>query len=147
MKTLTSRYGTLCILFIVLMILNLNSVVRAESANGLKIASQAAVVSADTLRQRAVPLTLSTAASPQVAPVVTGGKTKNVSQRNELPIAINQLDAAGLAEAMKGIGPSKAKAIVEFRAANGPFLAVEELLNVSGIGERILQMNAGRLQL
>ncbi|GAA3959604.1 helix-hairpin-helix domain-containing protein [Allohahella marinimesophila] len=147
MKALTSRYGILCLLFIVLMVLNLNSIVRADTAQGLRAASQATVLTAEALRTNAAPLVVSKTMSSGIAPVLTGGQQKNVEATDDVPIAINQLDAAGLAKAMKGIGPKKAEAIVEFRTVNGPFMDVEELLNVSGIGERILQMNAGRLQL
>jgi comEA protein len=35
---------------------------------------------------------------------------------------------------LPGIGPSKAKAIIEYRQAN-PFRSVEEVMNVRGIGE------------
>lgn len=39
---------------------------------------------------------------------------------------------------LKGIGPSKAKAIVEYRELHGPFRSVDDLLNVKGIGEKLL---------
>ena len=39
---------------------------------------------------------------------------------------------------LPGIGPSKAKAIVEYRKASGGFNDVEELLNVKGIGAKTL---------
>src|SRR5690606_34127292 len=116
MKALTSRYGVLCLLFIVLMVLNLNSMARADSAQGLRAATQATVVSAETLKTRAVPLTVSKVTAPDVAPVIppvlTGHPQKNVQASDDLVIAINRLDAAGLAQAMKGIGPKKAEAIV-----------------------------------
>lgn len=40
---------------------------------------------------------------------------------------------------LPGIGPSKAKAIVEYRDENGFFTKVEDLLEVSGIGEKTLE--------
>ena len=133
------------------MVLNLNSIIRADTVQGLRTASQATVISAETLKIRAAPLAVSQVAPPAVSPVIASvvtGETLHIAvSAHDAPIAINQLDAAGLASAMKGVGPRKAEAIVEFRTANGPFMAIEELLNVSGIGERILQMNAGRLQL
>ncbi|MBH5318168.1 ComEA family DNA-binding protein [Paenibacillus sp. GSMTC-2017] len=39
---------------------------------------------------------------------------------------------------LKGIGPSKAQAIVEDRAKNGYFTSVDDLLRVKGIGEKLL---------
>ncbi len=39
---------------------------------------------------------------------------------------------------LEGIGPSKAKAIIEYREKNGPYRSVDELANVSGIGEKML---------
>ena len=42
-------------------------------------------------------------------------------------------------EARPGIGPALAERIVAYRTENGPYLSVEELLLVRGIGEKILQ--------
>jgi competence protein ComEA len=39
-------------------------------------------------------------------------------------------------ETLNGIGPATAKAIVEYREANGQFKSVYELTNVKGIGEK-----------
>lgn len=52
---------------------------------------------------------------------------------------INVADVAQLSENLKGIGPAKARAIVEFRAAHGPFTTVDELLEVKGIGPKTLE--------
>jgi competence protein ComEA len=40
---------------------------------------------------------------------------------------------------LPGIGPSKAKAIVEYRQAHGLFQQIDDLLNVSGIGTKTLE--------
>lgn len=50
------------------------------------------------------------------------------------PISLSDADAAEL-EALPGVGPVLAERIVAHREANGPFTAVEDLLEVPGIGE------------
>lgn len=42
-------------------------------------------------------------------------------------------------ENLPGIGPTKAKAIFDFREQNGPFASVDDLVNVTGIGEKTLE--------
>jgi len=49
------------------------------------------------------------------------------------PIALNRASAKEL-EALDGIGPVLAARIVAYRNQNGPFLTVDDLMKVSGIG-------------
>ena len=48
------------------------------------------------------------------------------------------LNTAGESEldALKGVGPVKAKAIMDYRAKNGPFKSVDELEKVPGFGKK-----------
>ena len=50
------------------------------------------------------------------------------------PVNLNTADEAALT-ALPGIGEALAARIVEYREAHGPFEAVEDLTNVSGIGQ------------
>ncbi|WP_035053287.1 ComEA family DNA-binding protein [Andreprevotia chitinilytica] len=49
-------------------------------------------------------------------------------------VDINTATAPQL-EAIKGIGPAKAKAIIDYRTKNGPFKTTEDLQKVPGIKE------------
>ncbi|HDS09562.1 MAG TPA: helix-hairpin-helix domain-containing protein, partial [Firmicutes bacterium] len=42
-------------------------------------------------------------------------------------------------QTLKGIGPSKASAIIEYRSQNGPFKRIEDIQNVSGIGPKTFE--------
>ena len=52
-------------------------------------------------------------------------------------ININTADEAQLTS-LKGIGPTKAKAITQYRQEHGPFKTVDDLKKVSGIGDKTL---------
>ncbi|MEE9302842.1 MAG: helix-hairpin-helix domain-containing protein [Thiotrichaceae bacterium] len=56
-------------------------------------------------------------------------------------VNINKANAETIAENLKGVGLSKAKAIVKYRKDNGKFESVDELTNVKGIGEKTLEKN------
>jgi len=62
-------------------------------------------------------------------------------------VNINQADAATIAEVLKGVGLSRAQAIVEYREQNGEFRDAYELANIKGIGERIVEQNEGKIRL
>ena len=57
------------------------------------------------------------------------------------PGALVNLNTAGNAELeeLPGVGPVTAQAIVDWRAANGGFRSVDQLLDVDGIGEKTLE--------
>lgn len=57
---------------------------------------------------------------------------------HEDTININEATEADLLT-LQGVGPSKAAAIIGYREENGPFATVEELMNVSGIGEKTFE--------
>jgi competence protein ComEA len=56
------------------------------------------------------------------------------SNTSRFPLNINTASAREL-EALPGIGPAKAEAIVAFRTQRGPFAKKEDIKKVSGIGE------------
>jgi competence protein ComEA len=54
-------------------------------------------------------------------------------------ININTATAEEL-DTLPEIGPARAAAIVAYRDANGPFVSVDELVNVDGISDRIVEL-------
>lgn len=60
-------------------------------------------------------------------------------------VNINSADAATIEHKLKGIGATKAQAIVKYRQQNGSFKSIEELANVSGIGEKTLEKIRGQI--
>ena len=48
---------------------------------------------------------------------------------------------------LKGVGHKKAQAIIAYRQQIGEFKSVSELVNVKGIGEKILAENKDRLKI
>ncbi len=51
------------------------------------------------------------------------------------PVNLNSATEVEL-EALKGVGPVKAKSIVDYRAKNGPFKSVDDLEMVPGFGKK-----------
>lgn len=67
-------------------------------------------------------------------PTISGNGGLNSSNDNNGIININTADESELTK-INGIGPSKAKAIISYREENGSFKSIEDIKNVSGIGE------------
>ena len=64
----------------------------------------------------------------------SGGSAVDAEGRVDL----NRADAAAL-QTIPGIGPSKAQRILEYREASGPFAKIEDIKNVSGIGNKTFE--------
>ncbi|MBI2870132.1 MAG: ComEA family DNA-binding protein [Candidatus Omnitrophica bacterium] len=69
------------------------------------------------------------------------GRTAIETQRL---IHINSAET-GTLELLPGIGPALALRIVEWRTAHGSFRHPEDLLNVRGIGPRLLEKISGKI--
>ena len=63
------------------------------------------------------------------------------------PVDVNSADAATIAASLNGVGESKARAIVAYREANGPFEHIDELVNVKGIGLKTVDKNREMIRL
>ncbi|MFC7060698.1 helix-hairpin-helix domain-containing protein [Halobacillus seohaensis] len=60
------------------------------------------------------------------------------SSNSSAGIRINQATSEEI-QSLQGIGPSKADAIVQYREENGLFRQIDDLLEISGIGEKTLK--------
>ncbi|CRM17031.1 competence protein ComEA [Pseudomonas sp. 2822-15] len=91
-------------------------------------------------------LSVATTAAPSIkaeAPAPITAQMANVEQSTK--VNLNTADAEVLRRDLFGIGAAKAKAIIAYRDSNGPFTAVDELLEVKGIGKALLEKNRDRL--
>lgn len=59
-------------------------------------------------------------------------------------VDLNKATQAEL-ETVKGIGPAKAKAIIDYRTKNGPFKSVDDLDNVKGFGKKSVDKIKGEI--
>jgi competence protein ComEA len=75
---------------------------------------------------------------PGVTPPAGSGAGADGEATSSSPIDLNTADLAELEE-LPGVGPSTAQAIIDHREANGPFLSVDDLLDVRGIGPAKLE--------
>ena len=62
-------------------------------------------------------------------------------------VSINNASAEELARAMNGVGLKKAQAIVSYREEYGPFKTVEDLKQVPGMGNSLVERNLAVLTL
>jgi competence protein ComEA len=63
------------------------------------------------------------------------------------PVNVNTADAATIASSLNGIGAVKAQAIVDYRQKHGPFRSVDELAQVKGISQKLINRNRGDLRI
>ena len=77
---------------------------------------------------------------------VSSSSSKSSKTRFTGVININRGTKAEF-DSLAGIGPVIASRIINYRSANGPFLALDDLLKVSGVGSKTLERIRPRLSL
>lgn len=91
-------------------------------------------------------LSVTTSAAPSIKPEAPTPITAQIANPEQsAKVNLNAADAETLRRDLFGIGAAKAKAIVAYRESNGPFTAVDELLEVKGIGKALLEKNRDKL--
>lgn len=88
-----------------------------------------------------VPPKIELTADVQEQAIPSGNASPFVSQVGSQTSALVNLNNADMAQldTLPGIGPALAQRIIDFRQANGGFKTVEDLKNVSGIGDKKYQ--------
>ncbi|MBL7635792.1 MULTISPECIES: ComEA family DNA-binding protein [Atlantibacter] len=74
-------------------------------------------------------------------------KAVKADEGEERTVSINNASAEELASALNGVGMKKAQAIVNYRDENGPFKSVEDLKQVPGMGNSLVERNLARIKL
>ncbi|MGP4034837.1 ComEA family DNA-binding protein [Pantoea agglomerans] len=74
-------------------------------------------------------------------------KPEAAAQPQQEQVSINEATAEQLSAVMNGVGLKKAQAIVSYREQYGPFSAIQQLSEVPGIGNALIERNAARLKL
>ena len=77
---------------------------------------------------------------------VSSSSSKSSKTRFTGVINVNRATKAEF-DSLTGIGPVIASRIINYRSVNGPFLALDDLLKVSGIGSKTLERIRPRLSL
>lgn len=72
---------------------------------------------------------------------------ENVQPSLSSPVNLNTADLGTLVNArIKGIGKKRAQAIITYRTQHGPFKSVDELKNIKGISEKVINANRDKLK-
>ena len=62
-------------------------------------------------------------------------------------VNINTADATTLSEGLNGVGIKKAQAIVDYRQKHGAFKSMNDLANVKGISDKLIEKNKEKMTL
>lgn len=74
-------------------------------------------------------------------------ETTKQEQKQIVQVNINTASAEELVKVLTGIGMNKAQNIIEYREKFGPFISIEQLKEVSGIGQSTLDKNIDKILL
>lgn len=76
-----------------------------------------------------------------IAPLSLAAEAISTTTEQVIQLDINVADAAAIAAALDGVGLVKAQEIVAYREMYGNFRAIDELLEVKGIGPGTVEKN------
>lgn len=111
---------------------------------GLIAAIAATVVFHFTTENAVTTITISDIGSSQAAAQNSARISETTASSAAKLINVNTATAQQLCS-LKGIGEKKAAAIIQYRDEHGDFTSVDQLLNVPGIGEKLLESFRDRI--
>ncbi|MTD27101.1 ComEA family DNA-binding protein [Erwinia sorbitola] len=91
-----------------------------------------------------LPAQANTASAPAAA-IETA--TEKGGKESAAQVSINSASADELMAAMSGVGKKKAESIVSYREQYGPFTHLEQLKEVPGIGNILVERNLANIKL
>ncbi len=71
-------------------------------------------------------------------------RTESIAVKQPVKVHINTATVEQLQQ-LKGVGPTLARRIVQYRRANGPFRSPDDLKRVKGIGNQLISRNKNRI--
>lgn len=83
-------------------------------------------------------------------PVLAAGlpyQTAQTVQQQQVKVNINTASAAELSMSLTGVGQKRAEAIIALREQLGGFTDANQLMQVKGIGPRLIELNKERIEL
>lgn len=86
-------------------------------------------------------------ARPDAQNLTQAKETAKAGDEESTRVSINAASAEDLARVLNGVGLKKAQAIVSYREEYGPFKTVEDLKQVPGMGNVLVERNLERLTL
>ena len=86
-------------------------------------------------------------ARPDAQNLTQAKETAKAGDEESTRVSINAASADDLARVLNGVGLKKAQAIVSYREEYGPFKTVEDLKQVPGMGNALVERNLERLTL
>ncbi|KFZ29815.1 hypothetical protein IDAT_01600 [Pseudidiomarina atlantica] len=82
-----------------------------------------------------------------VAHAVPNQSQQTAAQTQEVTVNLNTASVAELSAALTGVGTKRAEAIIALREKLGGFSDINQLMQVKGIGPRMLEINKAKMKL
>ncbi|KGT94910.1 AraC family transcriptional regulator [Erwinia typographi] len=95
----------------------------------------------------AVMMVAQSVSAADVLPAASSPAARQMAGQANEKVSLNQASVEELVAALNGVGLKKAEAIVSYREQYGDFTDLEQLREVPGIGNALVERNLSRLKL